>query len=511
MKKYYTGRKKITIPVSRKNFDTDPVRYIKHYLASVISQNSVNKEEAEELKNIYKGVQSIWNKIRLNTDERNNNQIEINHIFRQVEFKKGFMVGNPIDYSLGVSGKNTDDLTYLQKYFKDSAKASKDIDKYEDLYVCGISEQFIVPKTYDFDEEGEAPFELYNIEIGNAFKVFSNDTTKSPLFDVVISEIVDVNFRKKKQYEVYFTNTNDNYTYYILFETPDVLSQTPTVKGEPIKQPYKYLPLVESELNKNRMGIVELVISIQDGLNAIHSNQVDDIIDFVNAYLVFENQQMGKDWEQKVKTFRKNRAISIKSSNPQLPAKVSLLKQTLQHTEINSFYELLKKEMYDIVAVPQSSGNVTSGGDTGEARILGNGWESSQNQAKVDITYALQFEYDLLKKVISACKEKGVTTIGDIYASDIEIKYSINMSNNILTKTQALQNLYTMHVPYEEALGIVGITSDNHGLAEKWAKFDEEAKTISMKMQSKNLGNENANKNNNNSDSNPSGNDDNSN
>ena len=80
MEKYYTGRKRITIPVSRQNFDKDPVRYIKHYLASVISQNSVNKEQAEELKNIYKGVQSIWNKIRLNTDERNNNQIEINHI-----------------------------------------------------------------------------------------------------------------------------------------------------------------------------------------------------------------------------------------------------------------------------------------------------------------------------------------------------------------------------------------------------------------------------------------------
>lgn len=502
MKKYYTGRAKITIPVSRENFDKDPVRYIKHYLSSGVSKNNINKEEAEELKNIYKGIQSIWDKVRLNTDTRNNNQIEINHIFRQVEFKKGFMVGNPIDYSLGVSNKKTDDLTYLQKYFKDSAKASKDIDKYEDLYVCGISEQFIVPKTYDFDQEGEAPFELYNIDIGNAFKVFSNDTTKTPLFDVVISETVDVNFRKKKQYEVYFINKNDGYAYYILFETPDVYSSNPVIKGNIIKQPFKFLPLIESELNKNRMGIVELVISIQDGLNAIHSNQVDDIIDFVNAYLVFENQQMGKDWEEKVKTFRKNRAISIKSSNPQLPAKVSLLKQTLQHTEINSFYELLKKEMYDIVAVPQSSGNVTSGGDTGEARILGNGWESSQNQAKVDITYSLQFEYDLLKKAISCCKEKGVKTIGDIYASDIDIKYSINMSNNILTKTQALQNLYAMHVPYEESLGIVGITSDNHGLAEKWAKFDEEAKTISMKMQSKNLGNGNANKDNNNDSSN---------
>ena len=483
MKKYYTGRKRITIPVSKQDFDKNPLKYIKHYLTSVISQNQINKEEANQLKEIYKGIQDIWSKVRLNSDNTNNNQVEVNHIFRQVEFKKGFMVGNPINYSLAVSDKSTDDLTYLQKYLRDSNKASLDIDKYEDLYVCGISEQFIVPKTYDYDEEGEAPFELYNVEVGTGFKVYTNDITKQPLFDVVISEVIDEQFKKTNQYEVYFISQGN--AYYVAF------NGNKKIKGDSVKQPYKYLPLVESELNKNRMGIVELVISIQDGLNAIHSNQIDDIIDFVNAYLVFENQTMGSDWENRVKLFRKTRAISIKSNNPQLPAKVSLLKQTLQHTEINAFYELLKKEMYDIVAVPQSSGNVTSGGDTGEARILGNGWESAQNQAKVDITYALQFEYDLLKKIISTCKEKGVKTINDIYASDIDIKYSINMSNNILTKTQALQNLYTMHMPYEEALAVVGITSDNHGLAEKWAKFDEEAKTISMKMQKKNLGENN--------------------
>ena len=486
MKKYYTGRTRITIPVSKEDFDLNPLRYIKHYLSNVVSQNQTNKEEANQLKDIYKGIQNIWDKTRLNSDTSNNNKVEINHIFRQVEFKKGFMVGNPINYSLAVSDKSTDDLTYLQKYLRDSNKASLDIDKYEDLYVCGISEQFIVPKTYNFDEENEAPFELYNVEVGDGFKVYANDITKKPLFDVVISEVIDDQFRKQTQYEVYFINNQDGYTYYALFDSKKVLQKNV------VKQPYKFLPLVESELNKNRMGIVELVISIQDGLNAIHSNQIDDIIDFVNAYLVFENQQMGKkeDWEDKVKTFRKNRAISIKSANPQLPAKVSLLKQTLQHTEINAFYELLKKEMYDIVACPQSSGSVTSGGDTGEARILGNGWESSQNQAKVDVSYSLQFEYDLLKKILSACREKNVKTINEIYASDVDIKYSINMSNNILTKTQALQNLYSMHVPYEESLAVVGITSDNHGLGEKWAKFDEEAKTISMKMQQKNLGND---------------------
>lgn len=484
--KYYTGREKITIPVSKKDFDSNPLRQIVHYLPNVISRNKKNKNQADELKGIYKGLQDIWNKTRLNKNNDNNNRIEVNHIYRQVEFKKGFMVGNPIDYSLAVSDKDTNAITYLQKYFKDQYKASKDIEKYEDLYVCGISEQFIIPKTYGFNEEGEAPFELYNVEIGQCFKVYSNDITQAPLFDVVISEVISpTDFQKKVKYDVFFINPTDSWTYIVSFD-----NEKKKIEKSETKQPYRFLPIIESSLNKNRMGIVELVISIQDALNIIHSNQVDDIVEFVNAYLVFENQEMRKDWEERIKKFRENRAISIKSTNPQLPAKVNLLRQTLQHAEINAFFELLLQEMYDIVACPKTSGGVTSGGDTGEARILGNGWESAQNQAKVDIGYAIQFEYELIKKVIDICKDT-TTKFDNVYASEIDIKYSINMSNNILTKTQALQNLYAMHMPYEDSLGIVGITSDIHGLAKKWAEFDEQAKTIAMKMQTKDLGENN--------------------
>ena len=490
----FNGRKKITIPVSLKNFNENPLKVIENYLGKCISVNNQNRNDSQILKQYYVGIQKILNKTRLNGDSNNNNILLANHIFRQVEFKKGFMVGNPINYSLGVSDKNTDDLTYLQKYFKDSMKASKDIDKYEDLYVSGLAVQFVAPKTYDFDEESESPFELYNIENNNGFKVYSSDISSKPLFDVVISKIADTkdNFTENTIYDIYFINPLDNFCYNITYD------RRYQKASQPEKQPYTFLPLVEYSLNKNRMGIVELVKAIQDGLNIIQSNQIDDIVEFVNSYLVFENQDLGKEWAKKVKEFRQNRAIMIKSNNPKLPAKISLLKQTMQHTEINAFFELLVQEMYDIVACPKTSGGVTSGGDTGQARILGNGWESAQNQATVDISYVMQYEYELLKKIISISKN-NTSKIKEVNASDIDIKYSINMSNNILTKTQALSNLYTMHIPYEDALNITGVTNDAHGLGIKWAENDELQKTIAIRMQSKNLtvGNETNNSNNN--------------
>ena len=402
------------------------------------------------------------------------------------------MVGNPISYSLGVSDKTSESLTLFQKYLKDSLKASKDIDKYENLYISGLALQYIMPKTTDYDKKSEAPFELYNIETGKAFKVYSSDVSNDPLFDVVVSEEIDEKFVKRKVYDVFYIPKNENPKGYCYCVTLD--DKYKPKKDSLEKQPIKFLPLIEYSLNKNRMGIVELVIAIQDGLNTIQSNQADDIVDFVNAYLVFENQDLGDDWAKTVKEFRENRAILLKTKNPQTPAKLSLLKQAMQHTEINAFFEILVQEMYDIVACPKTSGGVTSGGDTGQARILGNGWESAQNQAQVDISYVIQYEYELLKKQLAICKEY-TSYFENLYASDIDIKYSINMSNNILTKTQALQNLYDMHIPYEDALNITGVTNDSHGLAEKWAKNDEAQKTIAMKMQTKNLGENKGNNN----------------
>ncbi len=491
LKKYYTGREKIIIPITYKDFNIDPLKYIIPFLGRCLSQNQQNKQDYIELNAVYRGLQDIFDKVRLDGSTDNNNQIVVNHTFRQVEFKKGFMVGNPIEYSQANSLKEIDDdLTYLGKYLKDSTKASKDIDKYEDLYVAGVAYQYIIPKTEDFDKEDEAPFELVNVEFGNGFVVYSGDSLGKPLFNVFINTIATVDSlgrpRNKTYYDVYYidnTTEGSGYCYNVTLQKSS--SKFAFVENKKVRQPYKFLPLIEYSLNKSRMGIVELVLAIQNGLNAIESNQLDDIVEFVNAYLVYENQDIDDKFKQTFDEFKKKRVLAIKSTNPQLPAKVSLLKQSLNHTDINSFFELLKNEMYDIVACPQASGNVTSGGDTGQARLLGNGWETAQNQAQVDTTYVKQYEYELLKKMIICCKIFD-TPIKKLAASDIEIKYSINMSNNLLVKTQSLKYMYDMNMPLQESLSMAGLTSDTYGVGKKWEERDNKIKALENSNNSNN-------------------------
>ena len=474
MREFY-GRTKIKIPVSKEKFDLNPLKYIEHYLGQCLEKNRVNAEECQELNDIYLGKQEILNKTRFNNDERNNSKIVANHHFRQVEFKKGFTVGNPIDYSMRttIESEASEELTKLKTYLTDEAKAEKDIDKYEDLYKCGMALQFLIPKRRDYEYGNEAPFELMNAELGTAFVVYSNDIADTQLFDVVISDEIDDNFKPIKVYYIYYINTlDDNYCYLCKYQISGVDYEKYRglkliTEGYNSKQPYKFLPIIEYSLNKNRVGVVELVLAIGNSLNLLHSNQLDDIIDFVNAYIVFENVDP-KFVLNNINEFREKKTISIKSNNPQLPAKVTSLKQSLAHSEVNELFNILKREMYDIVAVPQSSGEVSSGGDTGEARILGNGWESAQNQAKVDTLYIARYERKLLKCILSICKEDSKNGISILSASDIDIKYDINMSNNILTKTQALTNLDSVGMPEEEMLAMTKLTNDNHGVAVKW-------------------------------------------
>ncbi len=470
--KIYTGRTKISIPVSKEAFLEDPTKYIEYYLSKCIQTNKENKEQCDELNKVYKGEQEILNKTRVNGDEANNNQIVINHAYRHIEFKKGFTVGNPIEYSLTIDNNESDDLSYLSKYFNDCQKAEKDIDKYEDIFKYGYALQFIIPRTEEFDEESEAPFELYNVEVGTAFKVYSGDIKSEPLFDVVIGSRLDEDFKEIPTYEVYYQPSKDSNCILMVSEDPQKFAG-----AETSTQPYKFLPLIEYSLNKNRIGLVEIGLILGNALNLIESNQLDNLLDYVNSYLVFENIDTKKGWNAAVAQMRQTRTIKIKSTSPQLPAKVYTLNMSLQHSEIKALYEILRQELYDIVAVPLSSGNVSSGGDTGEARILGNGWESAQNQAKVDTTYVSQFERELLKKVFMVCAEYGSNKLNEISPNQISIKYSINMSNNIYTKSQALSNLYAMNFPYEEALSTVGIVSDIHGVGKKWRELDESRKT----------------------------------
>lgn len=466
------GRKIVTIPISKEDFYKNPAKAIAKHLDTIESTHQSNVREIEFLHDYYKGKHSILTeKQRYNGSDINNVNIE-NHAHKIVDFKVGFMYGKPLDYSVENASESNDDMTMLNKYLKVVNKASLDIEKAQDLYEFGISHQLLLPKrTSEVEDINEdAPFVLSRIDSTECCVVYSSDIPRQKLFGVVFSKAYDENGTEKQLYNIFMPKRK------MLFD-----SDKKKVGDKP--QPYNYIPLIEYTINNVRMGLIELVYSLQELIDKINSLQIDDIEENVNSYMIVKNQQIDDEWLETFKEFKKQRVMLLTTNNPETPADLELLDAELKQEAINLFYERVVKALYDIASVPQSSGNVTSGGDTGQARLLGNGWESSQNQAQVDQTYLLQYELELIKYILRICKNYPGCPIETISVGDINVKFNINMSDNLLVKSQSLQNLHAINFPLKQALAICGITNDVDGIGNLWEQNNQKAKEQTNNVQ----------------------------
>ena len=186
----FVGRKKIQIPISKEDFYKNITGNLLEFIGGAVSQHQVNVEEIQALHKEFLGQQTIIkSKKRYDSSEINNIVVE-NHLFRQVNFKVGFMYGNPLEYTV-INEKvvNDDDMLYLNKYIADISKPSLDIEKAQDLFEFGIAYQRIFPKRTEIEDiENESPFELVNMPIEKTFFFFFNDMPSEKLFVVVLSE-----------------------------------------------------------------------------------------------------------------------------------------------------------------------------------------------------------------------------------------------------------------------------------------------------------------------------------
>lgn len=468
-----TGRKKVIIPVSKERFLNDVVGNLKKHLGNALAIHKQNVDECNYIHKQYVGEHDILHeKVRYDNSDINNIDIE-NHHFKQVNFKMGFMYGNPIEYTIINEKKvGTDDMTYLNAYLNDCHKSALDIDKAQDLYEYGIAYQRIIPKRTEIEDvESEAPFELANMPIESTCVVYSNDTPSEQLFGLVIGYKYDELLQRNKTvYQIFMPNRkielNSNY---------DLL--------EDKIQPFNYIPIKEFCLNKDRIGIIEIVLYKGNTINKTNSSQMDDLEENVNAFMALFNQKTDDDFLKTYKEFKKEKVLVLNTNNPATPADIKMLSSELDQENSNVFYERNLKAMYDIISVPQASGNVTSGGDTGQARLLGNGWESAQNQGQVDQTYLTMFERELLRDMIWICKHTKNCPLNEINVSDIAIKFNINMSNNLLVKTESLKLLDEIKFPEETALTICGVTKDVDGVGKAWKENKQKAKQEELKIE----------------------------
>ncbi|MGX8835316.1 phage portal protein [Amedibacillus sp. YH-ame6] len=472
-KKVMKGRIPLEIPVSKENVNED---IIKKYLPKIFRILSTNVGDYEHLYNVYKGYSNIQRKVRKQNPDKENNIVDERHPYYMVEFKKGYMYGNDTKYSCSDSDDCTDELTVFSLYMKEQEKAMKNVEIAQDVYICGVGNRFILPKpSYStLDVSKKAPFEIFNLDYRRSFIVYSSNYTHEMLFGGIITTI-DGDNPDIEEHEIMIYDSLYSYKLKAFGTFPNVASFDYVGKN---RHYMGIVPFNEWKINKARIGIVEVVEPILDSTNAITSNSIDNIIDYVNSILLVYNQSITKQVMEEV---YKNMAMELKSVDPSRPADAKYLVNALNHADVNTKYETMVKVAYNVVGVPQATTQSTSGGDTGEARSLGGGWASADIVASQDEICLKESERDMARKCLAICKKHPFCPIKNIEISDIEINFNRNRNDNLLVKTQSLQNLYTMNVPKEIALNYVGISPNSHEDAKAWEDADKKAKENSLK------------------------------
>lgn len=205
-------------------------------------------------------------------------------------------------------------------------------------------------------------------------------------------------------------------------------------------------------------------------LNEIKSADIDGIAQFVQSLLVFVNQEITPE---RFKELVALGAIEVTSTDPNKPADVKLLTNQLVHSETKIVLDDTYDNILSTVGIPRLN-DKPSGGDTGQARLLGEGWTMADERAKQDELSFKKSERQFLKLVLAMCKkaDKGKENgIKDLKLRDIEIKFTRNRSDNLLVKTQGLMNMQTAQVPPDIAFVTCGLFSDPNDVYQKAKKY----------------------------------------
>lgn len=497
----FKGITKITIPKLDSDFSDDNGYgwdIIKKFLPSILATHRKNAEKIDYLYNYKLGEQDIVKKKRKHKVNSSNNNIEIeNHATRQVEFKIGFLCGEYRDYT-HKSDSESDDLLYLSRYFTDCNFFSKDADLKDWVYTCGIGVTKTTPRTdiiirdgldpitsipksryktaeEGFDIEYEAPFKFNVKDPRCNFKVYSSGDDEEDLFDV---SYVDVDVSDSSDSQPNIAKQLLVETRYAWFKfNADNAFQTFFWSNEEVEivpKSLHYLPLIEFSIDKDRVGIIEKNRSAFNTINLFRSSVNDMVVDNANSILVFKNVDVDAETIQEM---IEAGAVVIKDGqNGTTSAVAGFDNVTIEipFDKIATYLEQVLTNAYDIAGVPLASGQVTSGGDTGQARLLGGGWNNAYIIVHKEIMKLLEYDYKQLKLILMLCKRIPKSPLNELFASQVDIHYRVNQNDNLQVKAQSMKYLFDMHMPLEFILKVGGLSNDIKTDSTEWQKRIDE-------------------------------------
>ncbi|MEG0898494.1 MAG: phage portal protein [Oscillospiraceae bacterium] len=439
------GRKEILVDemeITKDNICNVVLKSLKIHLANV--------KDIQKLRRIEKGNQDILNRIKEVRPEINNRIVE-NHASEVTAFKVGYVFGSPVTY-VQRSNKiengedaNLDDkkISLLNEMLFEESKDAKDQKLARDFLITGVGYRMVLSK---INITGTSVFDLIDLDPETTFIVKSNDIRKTELLHCNYSVLED-----GKRILGAYTDTN-YYTLKVDASGGSCELIKTDINGIGVK------PIVEYINDCDRMGCFERAIPLMNAINVATSDRINGLAQFVQSFIWFNN--CGIDETQFNELADKGGLMTF-DIDENKPAKVQYLLGELKQADTQTIIDDLYDKILQICCVP--SREASTGGNTGQAILLSNGWQLAETSAKNTEMIFCESERKLLRVIIAILQKKSSivgTNISGLKLSDIDIKFTRNRTDGLLVKTQALQGMLSSGIHPLIAIDACGLFSD---------------------------------------------------
>ena len=434
-RKIYTNKREIT--------EANVVEVV----SNAMNVHGANQSEIQYLYDYYRGKQDIRNRSKQVRPEINN-KVTVNRANEIVTFKTAYLLGEPIQYvSIGEDDSVSQSVNTLNEYMRSESKEARDKEIADWIHICGVGVRMVLPDDAEMSEG--SPITIYTLDPRDAFAIYWSGLGNKQLAGVFRQRDEDGNW-----YSCVYTENE-----YFEVDGEKILKHEYHALGQ--------IPIIEYVSNDSRMGAFEVVIPLLNAINTVVSNRVDDIEQYVQSFLVFENCEIDSEQYQQL---RKDGAIKVKGEQHN-PAKVYRVGEELSQVGTQTAVDDLYQTALTICGMPNRNGG-SSTSDTGTAVIYRDGFAEAESRAKDTEKSWLRSETAFLRLVLRICKDtEGL----DLDLHRVRPEFTRKNLSNIQSKAQVLAELLNngkVHPKY--AYMISGLFPDAEEAYRAGMKWNEE-------------------------------------
>lgn len=366
-----------------------------------------NSAECERLMSVYKGNQKILRREKIVRNDIQDN-IVLNYAKYVVDDGIGYFFSTPLQYKLREESKQEVFNEYT-KLLVSEEKTSTDFENAMLAAITGAGYVMVVSDS-EFNESDESPIEYIALDPRYSFVVRESKVTHN----TVLGATYYVETIDEQDYTVYDVRTAKfRFVYRVRGSISAVVSAGDLVAGYPKQLGLPICPIVQFKNNMFMLCDFEPQMTLLDAINVLASNSLEDIEQFVQSLLVFINAFVDEDifaklMEQKFAVLKGDAGVTVDAK---------YIASQLNPESVKNLREHFIEVLLFLTATPDRRQS-PSGGDTGVAVKLGNGYPAQENKANIRDMSWYKAERDIIKLSLAILHKSGL--VMDLQSKDLQ-------------------------------------------------------------------------------------------